>query len=190
MLIPITLLTQEWLYGTAAYLANAPQVEWCFAAAACLFGLLCGVGIAALQLQEQHEQHGARNVDGTAKHTWQKECLLVLAWTPIACLLSSPMVMYVMSLSLPPGENLIGLNASFMTFTQSVIGVILYAMKSLVLPKLAQRIAKLVYRDAIPPNTAGRLMMSATAMLSMIAPILTLLWVSQDCGAAWLSLWQ
>jgi len=181
---------KEWLYGTAAYLANAPQVEWCFAAAACLFGLLCGVGIAALQLQEQHEQHGARNVDGTAKHTWQKECLLVLAWTPIACLLSSPMVMYVMSLSLPPGENLIGLNASFMTFTQSVIGVILYAMKSLVLPKLAQRIAKLVYRDAIPPNTAGRLMMSATAMLSMVAPILTLLWVSQDCGAAWLSLWQ
>ena len=114
----------------------------------------------------------------------------MLVWTPIACLLSSPMVLYVLSLSLPPGENLIRLNASFITCTQSVIGVILYAMKSLVLPKLAKRIAKMVYGDAAPPNTAGRLMMCAIAMLSMIAPILTLLWVSQDCGAAWLSLWQ
>jgi len=95
-----------------------------------------------------------------------------------------------LSLSLPPGENLIRLNASFIAFTQSVIGVILYAMKSLVLPTLAERTVKLIYGDAAPPDTVGRLMLFAITILSIIAPILTLLWVSQDCGARWLLLWQ
>ena len=63
--------------------------------------------------------------------------LLVLLWLPVVCVLSMPMVMYLLTLSLPPDENSIGLGHGGIKFLGYAIGLILYCIKSLVLPKPA-----------------------------------------------------
>jgi len=181
-----------WLRGTLAYTAGNSAAEWCISVAACFFAGLSTAAISMLQSQECLDEAKPPGAAGLTQRTWQKEGILLLVWAPIVCTLSSPMVLYVLSLSLPPDENVLGLSAHFLSFVKGGIGVLLYVIKSLVLPNLANKVAEFVYgrQEHPPPNTSGRLVMGAMAVISALVPAVTLLVVNQDCGGGWLQLWR
>jgi len=183
-----------WLRGTLAYVAGNSTAEWCISVAACLFASCGTVALSELQRHEHHhkaEPRAAPDHEPQNRNTWQNKGWLLLAWLPIISVLSSPMVLYVLSLSLPPNENTLDLGPSFLLFFKYGIGVLLFGIKSLILPTLANYVANLVYgEDGVPPNTTARLMVDATAVIAVFAPVVTLMLVNQDCGAAWLQLWR
>jgi len=175
---------EVWLHGTLSYLSDAPTSEWAGAVAACLFA---GAGTALIYTLKEGTRKGRALAPLRAQSCWKKNVLLAVLWGPVVVLLSLPMVFYVLSLSIP-ADNTLNLDYSILTFVRATIGVILYAIKSLLLPELAAFVASLVYKEA-PPKVLGLMMVSAVAFIVVISPALVLVIVHQNCFALWMWSW-
>ena len=128
--------------------------------------------------------------DASITTSWTEAVLLALLWLPVTIILSSFPMLYVLSLSLPPHENTLGLGKDFLDGIRGMIGVFLYGIKSLALPKLAVCVPCMVYRKGpIPPRVPGLLMMGTMLVVVAFAPFATMLLVNQECLAGWLQLW-
>jgi len=188
---------QLWLHGTLAYLSDDPTIEWCCAAMACLYAGMGAALISALQRREHLQEASSSSTSSSALQVpqvnWKRHSALVVLWLLVVAALSFPMVLAMLSLSLPPGdENVLGLGQHILTAARLTMGAVLYLIKSYVLPKAADWLVRLVYRgQARPPvNTAGAMAMFGMLWIAVLTPAITVLAVNQDCFASWLQMWE
>ena len=96
----------------------------------------------------------------------------------------------MLSLSLPPDDNVLSLGSFVLDTIGTMIGVLLYVIKSFVLPSLAVSVSNFVYGSgSVPPRVPGLLMMSTMLVVVAFAPFVTVLLINQNCFALWLQLW-
>ena len=88
-------------------------------------------------------QHNGHN------SSWAQGVLLPTLWLPIVCILSIPTTLYSLTLSLPPGENLLGFGSRLISTSHYSIGIVVIVISGYIVPKLALKVAQCVY----PPFT-------------------------------------
>jgi len=118
------------------------------------------------------------------------EALLLCMWLPTALVLSVPVMVSMLSQSMPPDDNVLGLHHSLLSAADVAGGAMLYLIKSYPIPILAHALTSLAYGDPAPRNTAGRLMMLANFITAILIPTATVLATNQECFGGWLSLWR
>ena len=174
-----------YLYWTAAYLRDHPSAEWTLAVAACISFAGATWCICALRV---HIKQNMIMLPGREPSTRQRIYLWLL-WTPICCLLSTPMIVYILSTSLPANENTIGLGSATLFVMQRGAGPMLYCISALMVPPLARLVIQTV-TGSYDSATAARLMTGARLIVSLLAPFVTILALNQQCFAWWLKLWK
>jgi len=182
-----------WLKSTIADLINSPVEEWCCAVAACVYAGMAAAAISELQSLETSRSSPVLQIEEPAvgvtpamEVTWRKHAVLILLWLPIICILSLPMVLAMISLSVPPDENMLGLGEGLLGAASATMGAALYLIKSYALPALADLLTRLVYKDSPPSTAKGRLAMSGMFWIVVAVPSITVLIINEDCFAAWL----
>jgi len=179
-----------WLHGTAAYLYDTPRIEWYIAAMACLNAGLCAYGICELQHRDRNQHNTVVHNTGTTKSNWWQRAAQTAVWAPVVIILGSPIMLAMLSLSLPPNENVLGLGDFTLRAARIFMGASLYVIKSVLLPHLARGATRLIYGESAPPNMAGLFTMTGMLWIAVWAPALTVIAVNQNCFGLWLSLWK
>jgi len=96
----------------------------------------------------------------------------------------------MLSLTLPPGDNVLGLESDVLSAAQYSMGAMLYILKSYPIPSSARYLTRLIYGHTAPSNTAARLMLFGNFMLAIVVPLATIIYTNQDCFAGWMALWR
>jgi len=143
-----------------------------------------------VQTEGVEHTEGSLQAAPTASACWRKDLLLYTLWLPIAFFLASPMGLAMLSLSLPPGENVLHLDEAILRAVQFSMGAVLYVIKSYPIPKCARTLARWVYSNNVPQNTAGSLMMLGNFILAVVIPVGTLIFINGDCFGGWMWLWS
>eukprot|EP00658_Telonema_sp_P-2_P075315 TRINITY_DN6482_c0_g1_i11.p1 TRINITY_DN6482_c0_g1~~TRINITY_DN6482_c0_g1_i11.p1 ORF type:complete len:239 (-),score=37.68 TRINITY_DN6482_c0_g1_i11:146-862(-) len=97
--------------------------------------------------------------------------------------------MYVVSTSVPPHSNTLGLSADVLAFFEHVGAPALYGVSALVVPPLAHWGVNRVC-GAPEPHTAAKLMIVARLIVALVVPCVFVLLLNQDCFALWLQVWK
>jgi len=184
-----------WYTSSIVYLSDSPVVEWCCAAASLLYAGMCAAAIIELQVRERRRDAHQSDVlqsstISSGDFCWKRHAVLVVLWLPTICILSLPMALAMLSLSLPPNENVLGLGEDVLFIAHATMGAALYLTKLHVLPNLAKFLTRIVYKKAAPKNTVGRLVMAGIFWIVVFVPAITVLVINEDCFAAWLKMWD
>ena len=111
-----------------------------------------------------------------------------LLWPVLVAVLSVPSVLAILSLSIPPENNVLGISEPVLTLSQGSIGAVLFALKAWIVPSLARKAAAKWYTG---PNTVaeqqarGALLIPAQLAIIVVAPAVTVLLANQACFAGW-----
>jgi len=144
-----------------------------------------------VEFQTFAETHVSRQTSPDSRaQIWKKRALLHALWLPTACILSIPMGMSMLCLSIPPTENVMGFTESTIRTLTYTMGATLYLIKSYPLPMLARRLTRCVYGNADDSNVVGRIMMLGTFILAVMVPAIMVIYTNEDCFAGWKQLWS
>lgn len=170
---------KTWLRGTITYLSDDPVVEWVCAAAACIFG-----GGAALSIRWL-EQHTPTR-DQQPKHpSLRQQGTLVLVWGLAMGLFSLPSFTYAASAALPPA-NTIGVDSITLKMANQGAGFMLWAISAHVIPRSARLLTRTTGSNLV---TAGRLIIMARLLVSLVVPFVVTLLMHEGCLSLWLRFW-
>ena len=126
---------QAWLRVTATYLYGDPVIEWLCALLACVFAATSAFGIFELQ-RHCHEVHSAYlkgsadRQDDVSHLGWLRGCVLWSIWALSLCILTSPMALAMLSLSVPPGDNVLQLDDFVLKTITVSMGAILCVLST------------------------------------------------------------
>eukprot|EP00658_Telonema_sp_P-2_P075320 TRINITY_DN6482_c0_g1_i9.p1 TRINITY_DN6482_c0_g1~~TRINITY_DN6482_c0_g1_i9.p1 ORF type:complete len:239 (-),score=43.55 TRINITY_DN6482_c0_g1_i9:146-862(-) len=97
--------------------------------------------------------------------------------------------MYVVSTSVPPHSNTLGLSSAVLALFEHVGAPALYGVSALVVPPLARWGVNKVF-GAPEPHTTAKLMIVARLIVALVVPCVFVLLLNQDCFALWLQVWK
>eukprot|EP00854_Cymbomonas_tetramitiformis_P018672 gene18672-22296_t len=168
-----------WLRGTITYLSDDPVVEWVCAAAACIFGGGAALSIRWLELHAPTKDHQPKHL------SLRQQGTLVLVWGLAMGLFSLPSFTYAISAALPP-ENTIGVDSITLKMANHGAGFMLWAISAHVIPRSARLLARTTGSDLV---TAGRLIIMARLLVSLVVPFVVTLLMHEGCLSMWLRFW-
>ena len=179
---------QAWLHTTLAYTFGSPAAEWASAVAYCSLAGMWGWHITQMQTEDLTLTAGSITPDTSMPAV--KWVLLAVIWLLAVSIFCLPVILYVMSLSVPPTENTLRFNGgTSLHGLQASIGLISAIISSYVVPPLARKavatFGSMTMNEAGIAQTAGELMMLARFICYVLAPSVTVLLTTDACFAKW-----
>ena len=97
--------------------------------------------------------------------------------------------MYIISTSIPPDDNTMGLGPTTLMLFQRGAGPMLYFVSAMVIPPLA-RWAVSTIGQVDDSAMAAKLMITARAIVVLLCPFMMITVLNQQCFGAWLWFWS
>ena len=124
--------------------------------------------------------------------TWSQLLIAVIMYFPALCLLSTVTIIDAISNTVPPGDNILGLDDKALFYTSAVlVAPALFLVKAYVLPPvtdLTLRLAAGSTDELIATRT--RFIIYARLFLTIVVPCVCTIIMSQNCHGGWRSLWK
>eukprot|EP00656_Telonema_subtile_P034594 TRINITY_DN38660_c0_g1_i1.p1 TRINITY_DN38660_c0_g1~~TRINITY_DN38660_c0_g1_i1.p1 ORF type:complete len:731 (+),score=135.56 TRINITY_DN38660_c0_g1_i1:262-2454(+) len=177
---------KDWLYFTIAYLADDPAIEWGCAVAACGFAACCVLSIFALSNKVCRNMPTDQDAEDLL--TVSQVACMVLVWLLLVCLFGTPSVLYVLSTSIPPDQNVFGLSAFALRAFEACAGGFLFLMSAYAIPAAAGLLTTCVTGRA-HMLCEMRLVMFARLMVVIVIPFIAVLLLTQACFGYWIKMW-
>ena len=127
--------------------------------------------------------------------TWSQYLIVVIIYLPALCLLSTFTIIDAISKAVPPDKNTFGFSATQLTFVSTVVGPVLFLVKSYVLPLVTDSTIQFVtgstssWISTRMIATRMRFNISARLFLTIIVPCVSTILMSQNCLGLWLLAW-
>ena len=177
-----------WLtkHSTIAYI-NGPAAEWALAVAACAFP--CAAAWVILQFQQMlHGEYKQRPEPPPAAPSSAILLCMFAQWAALILICTIVPFAYAISTSVP-GEALGGGAAWILPLVSETTSLMLSIITTLVIPWHCRSVSHRTFGADGNPLLTSRLMQLARLWISILAPVLSVVLVHEDCLGGWVLVW-
>ncbi len=177
----------DWLttYLTIAYIDD-PVAEWALAVAACAFA--CAATRLVLQFQQMLQAEYPSPTQPPPARSSAAISRMYAKWAVACALYTAVPFAYAFSTSLP-AESLGAYGVWILPLISQTTSLVLSMITSVVIPAHCRRLSHGVFGADGHPLLTSRLMQLARLLVSILAPVLAIILVHEDCLGGWKLLW-
>jgi hypothetical protein len=177
----------DWLttYLTIAYIDD-PAAEWALAVAACAFS--CAAARLVLQFQQMLQAEYPSPTQPPPARSSAAISRMYAEWAVVCALYTAVPFAYAFSTSLP-AESLGKHRAWILPLISQTTSLVLSIVTTVVIPAHCRRLSHGVFGADGHPLLTSRLMQLARLLVSILAPVLAIILVHEDCLGGWKLLW-
>ena len=177
----------DWLttYLTIAYIDD-PAAEWALAVAACAFS--CAAARLVLQFQQMLQAEYPSPTQPPPARSSAAISRMYAEWAVVCALYTAVPFAYAFSTSLP-AESLGAYGAWTLPLISQTTSLVLSIVTAVVIPAHCRRLSHGVFGADGHPLLTSRLMQLARLLVSILAPVLAIILVHEDCLGGWKLLW-
>ncbi len=177
----------DWLttYLTIAYIDD-PAAEWALAVAACAFA--CAATRLVLQFQQMLQAEYPSPTQPPPARSSAAIWRMYAEWAVVCALYTAVPFAYAFSTSLP-AESLGTYGAWILPLISQTTSLVLSIVTTVVIPAHCRRLSHGVFGADSHPLLTSRLMQLARLLVSILAPVLAIILVHEDCLGGWKLLW-
>ena len=177
----------DWLttYLTIAYIDD-PAAEWALAVAACAFS--CAAARLVLQFQQMLQAEYPSPTQPPPARSSAAISRMYAEWAVVCALYTAVPFAYAFSTSLP-AESLGAYGAWILPLISQTTSLVLSIVTAVVIPAHCRRLSHGVFGADGHPLLTSRLMQLARLLVSILAPVLAIILVHEDCLGGWKLLW-
>jgi hypothetical protein len=178
----------DWLtkYLTIAYIDD-PAAEWALAVAACAFSYAAARFVLQFQQMLQAEYPSPQQPPPARSSAAISR--MYAEWAVVCALYSTVPFAYAFSTSLP-AESLGTYGAWILPLISQTTSLVLSIVTSVAIPAHCRRLSHGIFGANGHPLLTSRLMQLARLLVSILAPVLAIILVHEDCLGGWKLLWH
>jgi hypothetical protein len=172
---------------------DSPAVEWGIAAAACTFYSAAAVVVIRFQRMLRALYvcpKFSRQVGSPLSPSCAKVAYMYLRWAGLIALSSVFLVAYAFSISLPSETTFGHVPQPVQVFISEGMSLLLAITTQWIIPNRCRKLSHSVFGADGSPATTSRLIQLARLWMAILAPLLALVLVHEDCLGGWKLLWS